>query len=73
MLVVPMTLSRFALFILIGFLLVLLGVVLPLLMVMHIVQSTLFLNFFSYTASVTGMTLGLVGALQYVRGYRKKG
>lgn len=58
--------------ILIGFLLVLLGVILPFLMVIKILESTFFLNFFSYTASILGLFLGLVGASLYAREHRKK-
>ncbi len=57
--------------ILIGFLLSVLGVVLPFLMVIQIVQSTFFLNFFSFIASVTGLILGIIGAALYVRSRRK--
>jgi hypothetical protein len=57
--------------ILIGFLLVLAGMVLPFLMVMGLVPSTFFLNFFSYGASFTGLILGVIGASLYVRGSRK--
>jgi hypothetical protein len=49
------------LIILIGFVLVLLGAVVPFLMVMGILRSTFALNFFAYTASVAGLLLGLVG------------
>jgi hypothetical protein len=57
--------------ILIGFLLVLAGMVLPFLMVIHLLPSTFFLNFFSYGASLTGLFLGIIGASLYVRGSRK--
>jgi hypothetical protein len=57
--------------ILLGFLLSLMGVVLPFLMVLHIVPSTFFLNFFSYAGSVTGLILGILGASLYVREKRK--
>jgi len=53
--------------ILIGFALVVLGVVLPFLMVLHILTSTFFLNFFSYTASTVGLLLGIIGSAMYVR------
>jgi hypothetical protein len=59
-------------FILIGFVLVVLGAVLPFLMVMQIIKSTFFLNFFSYGATVSGLFLGLIGATQYVREHRGK-
>jgi len=54
-----------------GFLLSLLGVGLPLLMVIHIVPSTFFLNFLSFIASMTGLIAGIVGASLYVRQHRK--
>jgi len=50
-----------------GFLLVLAGAVLPFLMVIHLLKSTFFLNFFSYTASLVGIILGLIGSAMYVR------
>jgi hypothetical protein len=52
--------------ILIGFLLVLAGVVLPFLMVIQVLESTFFLNFFSFGATMTGLLLGMVGATTYV-------
>lgn len=54
-------LIRPKLFIAIGALLVMLGFVFPLLMVIQILKSTLFLNFFSYSASVGGLALGMIG------------
>jgi hypothetical protein len=59
--------SRPWMIILIGFVLVVTGVVLPFLMVMHILESTFFLNFFSYIASTAGLILGVVGAALHVR------
>ncbi len=53
--------------ILIGFALMVVGVVLPLLMVIHVIESTFFLNFFSYTASLVGLILGISGAAMYAR------
>ncbi len=58
--------------ILIGLFLAILGVVFPLLMVLHVLQSTFFLNFFSYTASLIGLILGIAGASMYVRMKKKK-
>ena len=58
--------------ILLGFILSIMGVFLPLLMVIQILPSTFFLNFFSYAASLTGLFLGLIGAASYVRENRKK-
>jgi hypothetical protein len=43
------------------------GVVLPFLMVIKILESTFFLNFFSYAAQVSGVILGILGlAMQQV-------
>ena len=53
--------------ILIGFFLVLAGAVLPFLMVIRVLESTFFLNFFSFGATMTGLLLGMVGAATYVR------
>jgi len=53
--------------ILIGFILVVSGVVFPFLMVIHVLESTFFLNFFSYTASLVGLILGIIGAAMSVR------
>ena len=57
--------------ILLGFVLVLLGAVLPFLMVTHIIQPTYLLSFLSYGASVTGLVLGVIGGSMYVRKKRK--
>ncbi len=53
--------------ILIGSLMVLAGVVLPFLMVMKVIESTLFMNFFSFTISLAGMFLGIIGAASLMR------
>ncbi len=50
-----------------GFILVVIGMVLPFLMVLRIIESTFFLNFFSFTASVAGLFLGISGASMYAR------
>lgn len=65
--------QKYLLYILIGFVLVVLGAVLPFLMVLHILESTFFLNFFSYGSSLVGLLLGFIGASQYVNEHRKKG
>lgn len=57
--------------ILVGFVLVVVGFVLPFLMVMQVVESTFFLNFISYAASVVGMVLGMIGAVQYYVTHKK--
>ena len=58
--------------ILIGFFLMVLGVVFPFLMVLKVVQSTFFLNFFSYGASLVGLFLGVIGSAFYLRQNKKK-
>ena len=67
-----MSTSRAVVLILVGFVCVLLGAVIPFLMVMQYLKSTFFLNFFSYTISVIGLFLGIIGAALLVRFRRKK-
>jgi membrane associated rhomboid family serine protease len=55
-----------------GFVLVLLGAVLPFLMVMRIIQPTFALSFFSYAASIAGLFLGLIGAAFYTRKHKNR-
>jgi hypothetical protein len=47
--------------------LMLLGIVLPFLMVIHVLASTFFLNFFSWGASVAGLAFGTIGFAMYTR------
>jgi len=47
----------------IGFLLMVLGTVLPFLMVLQIITSTLFLNFFAFGAGFLGLIIGMMGIL----------
>ena len=55
-------------FIIIGFFLVLIGFVVPLLMVIRLIEPSFFLGFVSYGASVVGLLLGLFGAVEiYMR------
>lgn len=49
-------------FIIAGFLLVLVGFLLPLLMTLRVIQASFLLSFLSYGASMGGLILGLVGA-----------
>jgi uncharacterized membrane protein len=58
--------------ILIGFVMVLLGAILPFLMVMQEIKSTIFLNFFSYILSVAGLFLGVTGLAFSVRTQKRK-
>ena len=44
-----------------GIILMLLGIVLPFLMVIKVLESTFFLNFFSYGLSVAGLAFGTIG------------
>lgn len=55
-----------------AFFLMLVGVVLPLLMVIRVVEPTFFLSFISYASSLAGMVLGVVGAAYYVSFHRRK-
>lgn len=50
-----------------GVFLMLLGVVLPFLMVIRILESTFFLNFLSWGASVAGLAFGTIGFAMYSR------
>ncbi len=52
----------------IGFLLVVVGFVGPVLMVLGLAPVSLWLSFVSHTASVGGLFLGLVGSAMYVGG-----
>jgi hypothetical protein len=57
---------------LIGFILLLVGFFLPVLMIMQFIPSTFFLNFLSYGASFLGLMLGFSAAVSYAaRGRRK--
>ncbi len=51
-----------------GVMLMLLGILLPFLMVIHVLESTFFLNFFSWGASVAGLSFGTIGFAMYSRG-----
>jgi hypothetical protein len=50
-----------------GVFLLLLGVLLPFLMVIQALESTFFLNFFSWGASVAGLAFGTIGFALYSR------
>ena len=53
--------------ILIGFCMTLLGVILPFLMVMRVIESTLLLNFIAFTVPIAGLFLGIIGAASLTR------
>lgn len=52
--------------ILLGFVFVVLGVVLPLLMMLGIIPTTFLVSFLSFALSVAGVLMGVVGASRYV-------
>lgn len=56
----------------VGFILVMLGFILPLLEVLQILKSTLLLNFFSYAVSVSGVFLGVIGSAYLIVRRRKR-
>ncbi len=58
--------------ILFGFLLLLMGVLLPFLMVLRILEPTLLLGFASYLSSLAGLVIGLVGLALYSRSERRR-
>jgi hypothetical protein len=55
----------------IGIGLMLLGIILPFLILIHVLESTFFLNFFSWGASVAGLFLGVIGVATWVRTKRE--
>ncbi|MEN6572552.1 MAG: hypothetical protein ABFD24_12005 [Anaerolineaceae bacterium] len=55
----------------IGAALMVLGVVLPLLILIKILESTFFLNFLSYIFQITGLILAMIGLVSYA-GIRKR-
>jgi len=55
------------LILLLGIVLMLAGITFPWLMMTQVLPSTWFLNFFSYTASVLGFMLGVIGVAFYTR------
>lgn len=50
-----------------GLILMLLGIALPFLILVKVLESTFFLNFFAYGASVSGLFLGVIGVATWVR------
>jgi hypothetical protein len=59
--------------IIIGFGLLALGAVLPFIMVLKLLESTLFLNFLCVFAQVSGLTIGFLGITHYRQyGRRRK-
>ncbi len=58
--------------VIIGFVLLVLGVAFPLLMMIQVIESTFWLNFLSFGAQVSGLFLGFIGGMMYVRHKRGK-
>ena len=56
----------------VGFFLLVLGIVLPFLMVLQILESILFLNFFSFIAQFLGLIVGFIGAMSLARRSRRR-
>jgi hypothetical protein len=54
-----------------GVTLMLLGIALPFLMVIKMLESTFILNFFSWGASVAGLAFGTIGFAMYSKGRRE--
>ena len=52
---------------LLGFILVTLGMILPYLMVIQVLTASFLLSFLSYAATTGGLFLGLIGAATYVK------
>ena len=70
--VIPMRISYPVKLLMIGGVLVVLGALLPFLMVLQLIPSTFFLNFFSYAASIAGLFMGFIGVAYYVRETKEK-
>ena len=51
-----------------GVILMLLGIILPFLMVIQVLESTFFLNFFSWGLSVAGLAFGTIGFAMHSKG-----
>jgi hypothetical protein len=54
-----------------GLILMITGVVIPFLILIRVLESTFFLNFFSWGASVGGLFLGIIGVATWVRKRRE--
>lgn len=58
--------------IVLGFICVLIGAVLPFLIVIQVIESTLFLNFLAFTVSTVGIFLGVIGTAMHVGETRRE-
>lgn len=59
--------------VILGFVLLLIGFLLPFFMVLRVLESTLLLNFVAYLSSLFGLFIGLVGLVQYGQSRRQGG
>jgi len=57
--------------IILGFVLLLIGAVVPFVMVIRLLESTFVLNFLAAISSIGGLTVGLIGIVQYDRSRRQ--
>jgi len=55
-----------------GFCLVVVGMVLPFLMTLRVIESTFLFNFLAFTCSLAGLLMGMIGAASYVKTNRGK-
>ena len=56
----------------IAFVLLLTGVVLPFLMVIKVLENSFFLSFLSYAASIAGLVIGSIAAMMMSIAHKKK-
>ncbi|WP_420627748.1 hypothetical protein [Candidatus Leptofilum sp.] len=56
----------------VGFVLVLIGAIVPFVIVIRLVESTFFLNFIAFAASVIGIFLGVIGTAMHVGDSRRR-
>ena len=57
--------------VLLGFVLLVIGFILPFLMVLQLLESTLLWNFVAYLASFFGLIIGLIGIVTHTRLHQK--
>ncbi|GAP12281.1 hypothetical protein LARV_00013 [Longilinea arvoryzae] len=55
----------------IGVFLMLVGIALPLLILIKVLESTYFLNFFSYICQILGLVIAMLGLVTYTRLHKK--
>jgi type IV secretory pathway TrbL component len=56
----------------VAFVLLLIGVVLPFLMVIKIIENSFLISFISYASSISGMVIGTIGVMMLSAGRRKR-